>query len=926
MRTGKVKSHIMKNESTKGIRIGDYVNFFEKSLNYLAGALLAILVAGIAHFASKSNMDKSLWDTILDIHDHPHDLLCILTAVLSTLPYYVYYALKENMGWNAYNGKKDHVALATIGIMYEICIMSGFYLLYQGDWQYAGSKLVISVVNIALVGLYIYLLRKRRKKGEKAGYFIIVIGLASVFFLGTFANSLYNLVTHVKEQAYPVVLVLMLFFLNSGINLYFLTKFDSTEETGIIANRIKIIVPVLSISTFTFSVTYCFFRFRDDWKPMLLAALWITGYEIWISLIKSQNNERKIILCVSYFLIFLFGLPVIIWGCKTLPDELAKGWFILIGISIYCAAVKYWGYNLKFLFGPKVREEPKDKLMNTLTWFRNSMLGSMLLISGVLLQERRLYLLLGVILICSLVSEIYLSKTVFEREVADKDKIYNIGRSIEFFVMIFPAIVFALECLFGAKSNDDAVIFHANLPRYTELFIAVSGVVVVFGYILGKWKGKTSEVFPGFGLKELLGELLRTFSHLKHSSKEALPDKNARSFWTVLITWATYVILAAVYFCFVPAMSDYRIEGTIIMTAIVSLDWCFLSGYLINYYIGKMKEGLFIVKFLKIFERKWGECLHTIEEFKQKDAEQFKVGDRLRPILFFLGSSLGRYEELSDKDYEVIAQAACSLELVHKASVIFDDYIDGDTMRKGVQTFHTQYDDINVLILLGNTMLAKAQINFAQCKDDFICREAVTIKNMQRLAEIVVELSTGCYKELSRADYNKQSLDDIKKIICMETVSLIKGSLELGYSCFHNDQGDRDGELLGKLGEALGYAFQYLNDLEPFSQRALYEEHKGVKSHFDYGKKNIAMLLLYKSLLLEETKDFNENSYEDILKFYHKYDIEQKILEEVKTEIIQIEQIMNELKPGNSAWIGAFQALFNLVLKQKGWEDKLPHL
>lgn len=914
---------IMENEKTKDIWIGDYVHAFEKSLNYLAGVLLAILVAGIAHIASTP--DISLLEIVRNVHDNPRDLLCILTAVLSTLPYYVYYTLKENKGWNAYNGKKDHVALAKIGIMYEICIMNCFYLLYQGDPHYAGSKLVISVVNITLVGLYIYLLFRRRKAGDRVGYFIIVIGLAILFFLGLSANSLYNLIKYANVQKYPAALVIMLFFVNSGINLFFLTKFDSTKEMGIIANRLKIMVPVISISTFTISVTYCFFHFPKEWEHMLLAALWITGYEIFISRIRSQNSSKKISLCVSYFLIFMFGLPVIIWGYAPLPNELALKWFTLIGISIYCAAVKYWGYILKFLFGPKVREEPKDKLMNVLTWFRNSMLGSMLLISGVLLPDQRLYILLGVLLICSLLSELYLSQTVFKNTTEAKTKIYKRGRIIEFLVIIFPVIIFGVECLSGGELSEAAKI-NVELPGYSELFIAVLGIVLVFGYIVGKWKGETTAAFPGFGSKELLGELLRTVSHLRNSSNEALPDKNAGSFWTVLISWGTYVILAGAYLRFVPAISDYRMEGMIVMISIVVLDWCSLSMYLINYYIGKMKEGLFIVKFQKIFERVWGECLHTLDEFKQKDAEQFKVGDRLRPILFFLGSSLGRYEELSDKDYEVIAKTACSLELIHKASVIFDDYIDGDTMRKGVQTFHAQYEDVNVLILLGNTMLAKAQINFADCKDDFKCRETITIRNMQRLAELVVDLCTGCYRELTRADYDKQTLSEIKGIICMETVSLIKGSLELGYSCFHEDQGSRDRELLEKLGESLGYAFQYLNDLEPFSQRALYEEHKGVKSNFDYGKKNIAMLILYQSLLPEEKQDFNGHSYENILRLYHKYNVEQQILEEVKKEISKIEQIMNELKAGNTAWINAFEALFNLVLKKKGWEDKLPHL
>lgn len=85
-----------------------------------------------------------------------------------------------------------------------------------------------------------------------------------------------------------------------------------------------------------------------------------------------------------------------------------------------------------------------------------------------------------------------------------------------------------------------------------------------------------------------------------------------------------------------------------------------------------------------------------------------------------------------------------------------------------------------------------------------------------------------------------------------KTVSLIKGSIELGYRCFHEECNQEELDKIEQLGEAFGYVFQYLNDLEPFSQRSLYEKHKGKKSHFDYGKKNIAMSILYTDVSDEE--------------------------------------------------------------------------
>lgn len=331
-------------------------------------------------------------------------------------------------------------------------------------------------------------------------------------------------------------------------------------------------------------------------------------------------------------------------------------------------------------------------------------------------------------------------------------------------------------------------------------------------------------------------------------------------------------------------------------------------------------------KFRKVFQESWIKCLDTLEEFKETDAKQFHVGDRLRPILFFFGSSYGRYGKLSDKDYEMIAQAACSLELIHKSSVMFDDYIDNDTMRKSEQTFHVQYTDTYVLILLGNAMLAKAQINFANCKHNFKCSEDSTIKNMQGLSKIVMDLCTGCYREINRADYSKQSLNDIEKIIYLETVSLIKGSIGLGYSCFHEDQGHKDRENLEELGEAFGYVFQYLNDLEPFSQKDLYEQHKGSKSNFDYGKKNVAMLILYQKLSDEEKKVFDKRDYGETIKLYDKYDVEQVVLNKVTEKMDRIKQLLGDMKSGNDDWINAFKFLFNLALKEKNWKDKVTSL
>lgn len=466
---------MMANESTKEFRITDYVHAFEKSLNYLAGAILAVLAAGIGYIASIPEHNISLLKITKNIHDNPQKMLCVLTAVLSTLPYYVYYTLKENADWNICNGKRDHLGLLKIAIMYEICIMNCFYLLFQGDARYAGSKLAISIVNIVLVSWYLILLRKRSKEGEHIGYFIAVIISALLFFIGLSINSLYNLAANLYNQDGSVGWLMMLFLFNSGINIKFLTKTGSTGESGIIYNRIKILVPIISISIFTVSLTYCFFRFPGKWGIMLLAAIWITLYEVVISSIKFESDKIKVIVCVLFFVIFVFVPPWIIWNSKSLPHELAADWFTLIGISIYCAAIKYWGYILKFLFVPKGNAESKHKLMNVMVWYRNSILGSMLLILAVLLPSGRLYMLLITILFCSLFSEGYIFHIIFKGKIENREKEYSFGRFIEFFAIIIPVIVFSVE-KFTNWDYKKFTNLYVELPLYIEIGIAILAV------------------------------------------------------------------------------------------------------------------------------------------------------------------------------------------------------------------------------------------------------------------------------------------------------------------------------------------------------------------------------------------------------------------------------------------------------------------
>ncbi len=78
-----------------------------------------------------------------------------------------------------------------------------------------------------------------------------------------------------------------------------------------------------------------------------------------------------------------------------------------------------------------------------------------------------------------------------------------------------------------------------------------------------------------------------------------------------------------------------------------------------------------------------------------------KPGKMLRPALVILGARLlGE----STADYVDLAAAA---ELLHTASLVHDDVIDGDTVRRGVPTTHARYGSAAAL-LSGDALIAKA--------------------------------------------------------------------------------------------------------------------------------------------------------------------------------------------------------------------------
>lgn len=86
--------------------------------------------------------------------------------------------------------------------------------------------------------------------------------------------------------------------------------------------------------------------------------------------------------------------------------------------------------------------------------------------------------------------------------------------------------------------------------------------------------------------------------------------------------------------------------------------------------------------------------IHTIDEPTKKEAYHITMQrNSSRPLLVFLGNMCGS----GYTDKETLVSSGIAIEIIHKMSLIIDDYFDNDLTKKGEPTFYTIYDEYVIL-------------------------------------------------------------------------------------------------------------------------------------------------------------------------------------------------------------------------------------
>jgi octaprenyl-diphosphate synthase len=174
-------------------------------------------------------------------------------------------------------------------------------------------------------------------------------------------------------------------------------------------------------------------------------------------------------------------------------------------------------------------------------------------------------------------------------------------------------------------------------------------------------------------------------------------------------------------------------------------------------------------------------------------------GKRIRPALVFLSGWIG--PEMVSPD---LVRAATVVELVHLATLVHDDIMDGAAVRRGRGTAAKEFGPSSA-VLLGDALFAHALNLATRFPTTEVCAAVSESTRRVCAGEIVQTLRRGS---------TEVTLEDYRRIIDLKTAELFRLSCFLGARLAGNEAAFVDAA--ARFGRGLGIAYQIYDDLADF--------------------------------------------------------------------------------------------------------------
>ncbi|WP_296795081.1 short chain isoprenyl diphosphate synthase IdsA [uncultured Methanobrevibacter sp.] len=233
-------------------------------------------------------------------------------------------------------------------------------------------------------------------------------------------------------------------------------------------------------------------------------------------------------------------------------------------------------------------------------------------------------------------------------------------------------------------------------------------------------------------------------------------------------------------------------------------------------------------------------------------------GKMLRPSL-----SLITAEAVGGKRDNAL-KAGSAIELIHTFSLIHDDIMDDDDMRRGMPSVHKVWGE-DVAILAGDTLFSKAFEIIINSNPE-INTPAQINKALATVADACVKICEGQASDMGFEDRFDVSEEEYMEMIFKKTGALIAAATKVG--AIMGGASDEVVDAMYEYGRLIGLAFQIQDD---YLDLASDEETLGKPIGSDIGKGKMTIIAINglssagddSEKLLEILKDDN-NSQEDI--------------------------------------------------------------
>ncbi len=184
-------------------------------------------------------------------------------------------------------------------------------------------------------------------------------------------------------------------------------------------------------------------------------------------------------------------------------------------------------------------------------------------------------------------------------------------------------------------------------------------------------------------------------------------------------------------------------------------------------------------------------------------------GKRLRPLLVMAAA------EAVDGQHEAALRASCAVELIHAYSLVHDDMpcMDNDVLRRGKPTVHVKFGEAQAM-LAGDAMQALA---FEVLTPDQGVAPALQARLCGLLARAAGHAGMAGGQAIDLASVglplDETSLRDMHH---RKTAALLQASVLMGAAC--GEVEPKALAALGRYGEAIGLAFQVVDDVLDVTQ------------------------------------------------------------------------------------------------------------